>query len=430
MLFAHLARFWKDCKGGVAPLLALGAIPLIGSVGAAVDYSRASSVRSAMQAAGDATALMLAKTASSLSNGQLQTNATAYFLANFHRPDAQNVLVSATYSQGQSGFNVTVNGSANVPTNFMGLFGFSTVPLTTTASVSWNNAKLRVALVLDNTGSMTQTDASGTSKISALKTASHNLLTQLRNAAVNDGDVYVSIIPFGKDVNAGASNYNATWIDWTDWDAANGTCSDSSYHSKSSCLSHGKVWTPKNHNTWNGCVTDRDQNYDTLNTAPGVGALFPAEQYSSCPAQLMGLSYDWTALNNKIDAMVPAGNTNQAIGLAWGWQSLTAAPLTIPPKDANYQYRDIIILLTDGLNTQDRWYSSASPIDTRQQTACNNIKAAGITIYSVLVMSGNSTVLQNCASDANKYFALTDATSIITTFSQIGTSLSALHLSR
>jgi hypothetical protein len=164
----------------------------------------------------------------------------------------------------------------------------------------------------------------------------------LKTAAQNDGDVYVSIIPFGKDVNVGSSNYNASWIDWTDWDAANGTCSNSSYHSKSSCQSHGKIWTPKNHNTWNGCVTDRDQNYDTLNTAPTTGAKFPAEQYASCNTSIMKQSYDWTALNSKIDAMTPAGNTNQAIGLVWGWQSLTqTAPLKTRsgPASRNCIYR-------------------------------------------------------------------------------------------
>jgi von Willebrand factor type A domain len=159
--------------------------------------------------------------------------------------------------------------------------------------------------------------------------------------------------------------------------------------------------------------------------------MFPAKQYSSCPVAIMPLSYDWTALNAKIDAMTPVGNTNQAIGLVWGWQSLSqGAPLNAPALDSNYQYKQIIILLSDGLNTQDRWYTSASAIDNRQQLACTNAKNAGITIYTVLVMSGNSTVLQNCATDANKYFALTDANSIITTFDTIGTSLSKLHLSK
>jgi len=96
----------------------------------------------------------------------------------------------------------------------------------------------------------------------------NNLLTQLKTAAAKDGDVYVSIIPFSKDVNAGSTNYSKYWIDWADWDAVNGSCSNSSYSKQSSCVNAGKTWTPKNHNTWNGCATDRDQDYDTKNTTP------------------------------------------------------------------------------------------------------------------------------------------------------------------
>jgi Flp pilus assembly protein TadG len=422
-------RFLRDRKGGVAPMLALGIVPLVTGIGAAVDYSRANNVRTAMQNAADATALMLAKNASSMSAGQLQTAATSFFIANFSRPEAQNAQVTATYTQGQTGFTIKIDGTATVATTFMGMLGVSQIPLATTTSVNWNNAKLRVALVLDNTGSM-----SSAGKITALKTASHNLLTQLQNAAVNNGDVYVSIIPFSKDVNAGPSNYSQSWIDWTDWDEVNGTCSNNTYHTKTNCQSHGKTWTPKNHNTWNGCVTDRDQNYDTMNTAPSTGSTkFPAEQYASCPVPVMGLSYDWTALNAKIDTMTPAGNTNQAIGLQWGWQSLTAAPFNIPAKDALYQYKEIIILLTDGLNTEDRWYTSQSPIDTRQSIACTNMKAAGITVYTVQVNTGGdptSSLLQSCASDINKFFLLTSSNQIVTTFNTIGTSLQQLYLSK
>jgi Flp pilus assembly protein TadG len=425
MLFA---RFFRDCKGGVAPLLALGIVPLVGGVGMAIDYSRANSVRSAMQAAGDATALMLAKTATTMTAAQLQQSASTFFPANFNRPEAQGLQVTASYGQDQNGFTVKVDASASVSTAFMGMVGFSSIPITTTATVNWNNAKLRVALVLDNTGSM-----SSNGKITALKTASHNLLTQLKNAAQTNGDVYVSIIPFSKDVNAGASNYNQSWIDWDDWEEVNGTCSNTTYKNRSSCVAHFKTWTPKSHSTWNGCVTDRDQNYDTMNTTPTTGAKFPAEQYSACPVQVMGLSYDWNALNAKVDAMSANGLTNQGIGLAWGWQSLTNAPFTVPAKDPNYQYKEIIILLTDGLNTQNRWYNTASPIDARQAITCSNIKAAGIQLYTVQVnTSGDptSTLLQQCASDPGKFFLLSNANEIITTFETIGTSISQLHLSK
>ena len=283
--------------------------------------------------------------------------------------------------------------------------------------------------MLDNTGSM-----SSSGKMTALKTASQNLLTQLRNAALVPEDVYVSIVPFNKDVNVGADQRDKTWINWTLWEAENGKCSNTSYKTKSACESKGKVWTPASHDTWNGCVTDRDQNYDTTNDAALAGGTrYPAEQYNSCPVAAMPLSNDWTTLSAKIDAMQPAGNTNQAIGLQMGWQTLTAEPFTVPAFDMNYQYNQVIILLTDGLNTENRWSTSQSAVDKRQQKTCDNIKAAGITLYTVQVNTGSdptSALLQNCASTSSKFFLLTSGSQIITTFNQIGTALSQLRLSQ
>lgn len=419
-------RFFKNCQGGVAPMLALSLIPMVGMVGAAVDYSRANSARTAFQSAVDSAALMLSKNAATQSAGDLQTSATNFVKAMFTRPEVSNIAVTATYTS-NNGSTVLLNGTAVVNTNFLGMLGYTKIDLKANSTVTWGNTRLRVALVLDNTGSM-----SSSSKMTALKTATQNLLTQLKKAAVTDGDVYVSIIPFSKDVNVGASNYDQSWIRWDLWEAENGKCSNNNYSTQSSCQNHNKTWTPDNHNTWNGCVTDRDQNFDTTNTAPVSGAnLYPAEQYSSCPTPVMGLSYDWSALSSKVDAMQPNGNTNQGIGLQMGWQTLTASPFTIPAKDSNYTYQDVIILLTDGLNTENRWYTNQSSIDNRQQKTCDNIKAAGITLYTVQVNTGNdstSTLLKNCASSTSKFFLLTSANQIVTTFNQIGTALSNLRV--
>lgn len=68
-----LAGFLKDCRGGVAPMLALMAIPHMGAVGVAVDDTCASATRTAFQAALDSTALMLSKTAVTLTDSDLQT---------------------------------------------------------------------------------------------------------------------------------------------------------------------------------------------------------------------------------------------------------------------------------------------------------------------------------------------------------------------
>ena len=66
---AEKARRFVSARGGnVAITFALATLPVVGAVGAAVDYSHANSVKAAMQAALDATALMLSKDAATLSN--------------------------------------------------------------------------------------------------------------------------------------------------------------------------------------------------------------------------------------------------------------------------------------------------------------------------------------------------------------------------
>ncbi len=422
------SRFLRDRRGNIAPMMAMLAVPLIGSVGVAIDYTQANAARTAFQTALDATALAMSKTAATQNPADLQAAASDYFNALFTSPMARDIALTASYT-GTAGSKLALNATATLKTNVLGVLGYGDIDIAAAATSTWGETRLRVALVLDNTGSM-----SSAGKMTALKTASQNLLTQLQNAALEPEDVYVSIVPFSKDVNVGADKYDQNWINWSLWEAVNGTCSYSSYRTKSSCEYRGKVWTPAAHDTWNGCVTDRDQNYDTTNDPPVAGGtLYPAEQYRSCPVPVMELSNDWTQLSAKIEEMQPAGNTNQAIGLQMGWQTLTASPFAVPEYDTNYKYNQVIILLTDGMNTENRWYSNQSSINARQQKTCDNIKAAGITLYTVQVNTGSdptSTLLQNCASTSSKFFLLKSADQMITTFQQIGTALSQLRLAQ
>jgi Flp pilus assembly protein TadG len=437
-----LRRFLKDSRGGVAPMFALAIIPVIGFVGAAVDYSRANSIKVGIQSALDATSLAMAKLAPTLTQSQLQTQTNAYFQAMFNHPEAKNLVITPTYTT-SGGSQLTIAASASMDTTFMKVMGYTSLNIGSSSTVKWGMNRLRVALALDNTGSM-----SDAGKIGALKTATKSLLNQLKAAATTNGDVYVSIVPFSRNVNAkDIGTYTSSWIRWTkvasetdSWDDNNGSCSGvwfaSWYKSKSACNNAGGSWTVDNHNTWNGCIMDRDQNYDVTNTAPSTATpatLFPAQQYDDCPVEMMGLTYDWTALNNKVDAMYAAGNTNQPIGLAWAWQSLTASPFTIPAKDPNYVYSDVIILMSDGLNTQNRWTTSESTIDARQATMCTNVKASGITLYTIHVNTDGdptSTVLKNCASSADKFYTVTSSGQISTVFTQIGTNLSKLRIAK
>src|SRR5215468_6327801 len=194
--------------GNVAITFAIATLPILGFVGAAVDYSRANSVKAAMQTALDATALMLSKEALTDTEDQLKANALKYFTALFLKPEAKDIQVTVNYTT-EGGSKIVVGATAQLPADFTKILGFDNFNLIASSTSKWGTNRLRVALVLDNTGSMA--DAG---KMGALQTATHGLLTQLQSAVNTSGDIYVSIIPFVKDVNAGAANNSADWIYW------------------------------------------------------------------------------------------------------------------------------------------------------------------------------------------------------------------------
>ena len=457
---ATTRRFAGDKRGNIAVLFAIAAVPLISFVGAAIDYTRANAARSSMQAALDSTALMLGKdlTDGTINTSQISTKAAAYFTALYTNKDAKSVSVTATYTAAAgNGSTILLNGSGSVTTDFMRVAGFPNLNFNTSSTAAWGNVRMRVAMALDNTGSM-----ASDGKIAALRTSAASLVDQLSALAKNPGDVYISVIPFAKDVNVGSSNYNQSWLDWSLWDANSltnnwGTCSNTNKTSRSSCLNASATWTP-DRTKWTGCVTDRTHPYDQQNTAPSAGnapTLFPADEYyenneyycktnNNPPLQaLMPLSYDWTAIKATINAMQPTGGTNQPIGIAWAWQSLQqTAPLNAPAEDSNYTYKKALIVLSDGLNTEDRWPANGNgqtqfggAIDTIQQTLCTNIKNAGVIVYSIQLNTGSpgdptSTALKNCASSIDKFYEVKDASQTLTVFNSIGTSLAKLRVAK
>ena len=447
-----LATFGRSDSGNIAILFAIAVLPVLSFVGAAIDYTRANNARSSMQAALDSTALMLAKdlTDGTITTSQITAKAQSYFTALYTNTDAKNVTINATYTQNSgNGSTILVNGSGKVNADFMKVAGYPTIDFNTSSTSAWGNVRMRVAMVLDNTGSMAQDG-----KMPAMQTAAKSLIDQLSALNKTAGDIYISVVAFAKDVNFGTSYVGQSYMDWTAWDAANqssGTCSKNTYTTKSTCESNGKTWTA-DHSKWTGCVTDRTQDYDTKNTVPSAGnapTMVIPEEYVSGSTKycksgsstylqpIVPLSNDWSALKTSITNMKPTGNTNQGIGLAWGWLTLgTSAPFNAPAKDtANYTYKEAIILLSDGLNTQNRWYSNASQIDARQKILCDNAKAANITIYTIQVNTSTpadptSAVLQYCASGTDKFYLVTSASQTLSVFNSIGTSLAKLRVAK
>jgi len=434
------SSFAKANDGNVAVIVVIAALPMISVMGMAIDYTRAVSARSEMQQAADSAALMLAQDAANLTPAQLTTKAQSYFSGLYKASNGvSGVTVNATYTPNNGqGSTVLITAAANMPTEFMRIAGVTQMPLSTSSTSTWGNTKLRVALALDNTGSMAQAG-----KMTALQGGAKNLIDSLSAQAINNGDVYISIVPFANEVNMGASAYKTSgFIDWSNWStfASNMdgyTCgsSNSTRHQHMLCGTSNN-----NINNWNGCVMDRGNqsapsanNDDQVSTPPGTGTtLFPADQSSVCPQAVNTLSYNWTTLKSVVDNMSPSGNTNQAIGLHHAWMTLLQqSPYNAPAESASYNYVKAIVLFSDGLNTQDRWYSDAASIDGRQETLCTNIKNTGVTIYSIQVNTASdpqSSVLANCASGSSNFYYLTSATQVLSAFQSISTKLSKLRI--
>jgi uncharacterized protein YegL len=263
-------------------------------------------------------------------------------------------------------------------------------------------------------------------KLSNLKTAAHNLLQTLQNAAKTPGDVKVAIIPFTIGVNLG-TQYNAN--NWFDYDTidCNGSLAGTG------CAANN--WK----NYWDGCVRDRTYPYDTQDDPPNAAVaatLYPAHNCGNSLTPILPLSYNWTTLNDKIDAMSANGNTDVTIGLVWAWHALTSqAPMSeaaTPAPDLD----KVIILLTDGDNTEswknsnNTYVNTTASIDARTALVCSNVKAAGIKMYTVRVIDGNASLLQSCATNPTMYYDVQQASQLNSVFSTIAQNLANLRISK
>jgi Flp pilus assembly protein TadG len=162
-----MRRFVGDKRGNVAMIFAICCVPLVTVVGCAIDYSRATMIRSKLQAAADAASVgSVAKASpafvaagSMTSDGSIPAGVT----------DAQNIFdanranltgytlnsVTPTVVKSGSSVTATVSFSANIGTMFLGLIGNAALTVTGT-STSTANMPLYIDfyLLLDNSPSM------------------------------------------------------------------------------------------------------------------------------------------------------------------------------------------------------------------------------------------------------------------------------------
>jgi len=222
---------FRDRRGNVLIMTAAIAVVLFGSVGLAIDATRAWMVRSRLATALDAAALVAARSYSIGVNAtqlnQIKTDACNVFWANFGRTGANpcvssgGVLDTTTLSTGYIGASatnpdlstannvLTVTANATLNTTFMRVLGINSLPVFTAAAAATRVvASLEIALALDVTGSMSPIPNGGTeTKIQSLRTAGQSFVTTIFNGAETRERLWVSVVPYTTHVNLGNSAY-------------------------------------------------------------------------------------------------------------------------------------------------------------------------------------------------------------------------------
>jgi Flp pilus assembly protein TadG len=199
MIRKHKSDFAGDRSGSVAIMFALSTIPVLGLAGAAVDYSRATTARTQMQAAADGAALA-AVNAPNLTDQQRVDLAKRMFAANV----AGSVIGAPSVSVKVEKDKVTVKVDAPINNEFMSLVGIPSSTLgVTSQAVNGATATLgnvEISLVLDTTGSMAN-------DMGSLRAAARDFV----NTVMTGSNVKVSVVPYVAAVNVGRANL-ANWM--------------------------------------------------------------------------------------------------------------------------------------------------------------------------------------------------------------------------
>ena len=127
-----ITKFLRAERGNVAVAFGLAAVPIVGVMGVAVDYTRASHFRAILQSAVDDAALA---GASEVKNKDIRAIVDNYMKASLPGGLALN---NVTYSTDLKSDTIEVTAKARVPTTIAGIL-MAEMPVSATATASRGN---------------------------------------------------------------------------------------------------------------------------------------------------------------------------------------------------------------------------------------------------------------------------------------------------
>jgi Flp pilus assembly protein TadG len=149
--------FRRDARGNIAVMFALASLPIIVSVGAAVDYSMANRMKATLDSYADAAALSVVNNAAmALSTSSAKTSAETFFTAQAVSLKSGHVgKVVATITDGPSGRSALVQYQASIETTLTGVVGINAINISGSATANSSlPTYMDFYMLLDNTPSM------------------------------------------------------------------------------------------------------------------------------------------------------------------------------------------------------------------------------------------------------------------------------------
>ena len=399
----RLRSFIKNETGVIAVIFALASIPIILSIGAAIDFARVYVAKAQLGEALDKAALAVAVSRNA-SDTQIEAIFQGYFEANF---GSNEIATAASLTRNQTDSQITLTATATIQTLFLGISpvgDFDEITITGTSTVIIETTGLEVAMVLDNTGSM---QFGSPARIDSLRLAATDLVDILFGNETNPENLKIALVPFVATVNIGQENdalvqfpdpdniypptVDAQWKGcveardapndvediFIEGDTVQGEWAPYYWENEPTFrLSDFSVNTTVCENTWwlegVGPVLPREEqpgptgrsgdplsDFDTHPNAPGFFINLDIEPKATkgpnkaCPDPLIPLTNDKQTLLTAIDQMQPwEGNGTMAhLGAAWGWRVLSPdAPFQEGLPYTTENNNKAIIILSDGEN--------------------------------------------------------------------------------
>lgn len=397
----RLRSFRGNDGGNVAIIFGLSLIPMMLAMGSAIDYGHGNSVKTRIQAALDATGLMVAQQVGLMPDDELIEQAQQIFAANFH---TESGVTISPLNVGVTEQIITLSAAATVDTYLMDIVGIDYMEVGASTEITRSEDSYEVVLVLDNTGSM------GGSKIAALQDATELLINNLFGEAENHPLLDMGLVPFSHTVNVGTDNAGAGWMDAHGLNPLHAENFDDAFVEAG--LTRFDLYDQLRNYDWPGCVEARAYPLDVTDeeaSAANPNTLFvpyfaPDEPDSNSiyvnnylydgmrrgshrkrqensakyrngwvdrgwygdkgPGYLCGVRPILPLTNSKsevmqaVDGMVANGWTNITEGLMWGLRTISPHEPFSEGKDyGEDKHHKIIILLTDGRNQypDPRW---------------------------------------------------------------------------